>query len=205
MPTRRPNLRSFFDLARALGLLGAALLGAPAASQNLVANGNFDANTASWTPSGPITITWSSADAFGGGASGSGLVTHNGAANTVFAVEQCVSGLTPGATYDSGGRIRYPSGQAGAGTARVAVTFFGSAGCTGTLLGDLYVPVVPPPSDAWTLRTNSGVAPAGAVSAIVRLYMVKGATAPAFSASFDAIRFGIAPTTPVALLGFDVE
>jgi hypothetical protein len=119
---------------------------------------------------------------------------------------QCVGGVTPGASYDFGAWVRKASGQAGQlQAAYVLVSFFDTANCGGVSSGFVQSPTLVF-DDTWTLLTSSAIAPASAASASLDLAVYNALTSPGpVDVDFDGARFGLVPTSPVALQSFTVE
>ena len=175
----------------------AAFLPSAAAAQNLLGNGGFASDLSSWNLSGPSipgSTTWSPLDAGGSAASGSVQIVN---ASTSFnsnnkGLNQCRA-VTPGASYDYGVKSRVPTGQANTAIVYILINFYSSPGCTpGDLLSGFGRLDNTVPANAWSGRTGTVVAPAGAVSAVVYLYVFKLQESGTVTAYFDDAFF--APT-----------
>ena len=179
----------------------AALLPAAAAAQNILGNGGFASDLSSWILSGvPGSTTWSPLDAGGSAASGSVQIVN---ASTSFnnnnkGLSQCRA-ITPGASYDYGVKSRVPTGQANTAIVYILLNFYAGPGCTGDLsstFGRLDNTV---PSNAWSGRTGTIVAPASAVSVIVFLFVYKQQEGGTVTAYFDDAFFAPAGSSRAIL------
>lgn len=196
-------------LSRAAITLAVVVVGgATLSAQNLVTNAGFDTDVSGWPPAGIMTFTHSPLDAYGSPTSGSGWLLNPSPTPYNSGALQCINTpLTDGASYDVGAWIRVPSGQTGTGTAGLFAWFHSGAACGGSQIGTLAIsPYLPPPTDSWTLRTATGVAPAGTLSVTIYLNILKTSTdSGSFGAYFDGVRFGLNPTTPVGAATFTVD
>ena len=173
---------------------------------NLVSNADFDVDTTGWSPAFPVMsiVRDGSLNAVSGTGQGAAVVTNGGGAGFSSGVDYCVSaGIVPGGVYDLGAWILVPSGQVGTGDASVGLYFYNAAGCTGTAVGAGSTGIALS-FDTWELKVGTSTAPASAVSALVRLRVYSADPTP-FSAAYDGARFGLTPTTPVQLQGFNVN
>jgi hypothetical protein len=164
-----------------------------AQAQNLVQNGEFDANVGGWISTGTdLSIEWDPSDYAGSPSSGSLLATNSHAAAAYYAAWCCVDSLADGKSYTLSGWIRKPSGQTASGWARIYWYWRSSPSCGGTQtlsqstssLSDV---------DAWTfVSTESEVAPEGTMSAQVVVYISKTSATPGTShAYFDGLDFRV--------------
>ena len=184
-----------------------SLSGAKAFAQNQVVNGDFDTGVLSWAPGTPAMIP-DSLDGQGNPSSGSALVTLPAIGPGTYGANQIIGSISIGSTYQFGGRIRVPPGQAAGLTISIGATFYG-AGCAGVLGGATTSGILTGgggPFNSWVFQTASVVAPAGATCARVFLYFLSpSGNATPVAAYFDTVRFGLLPTTPVDLKSFEVD
>ena len=165
----------------------AALLGAPrAAAQELVANGGFDTDVASWIDSFPgtdMSFSWSAVDADGAFGSGSMQIDTSITNGTASGPRQCVPTI-PGLHHASA-RVLIPE-QVNPPVPWLALRFFSLEGCGGTQLasGSGFPGTAP---NAWLDAAIDLAAPAGTQSA--QLWLLSGNTTdPAIAiAHFDQV------------------
>jgi len=161
---------------------------APTTAGNLVANGDFDTDTAGWTPFADVTLEWdATSDATNQPDSGSAVIIADLPDYTNSGAIQCINGISGGALYDLSAWLRVPTGQSASGAARVFVWWYPQPGCVGPpsagpTTGDVF------PSDQWVERTApSAIAPSDATSAVVYLNAAKQTAAGTFQASYDHV------------------
>lgn len=188
-------------------LFGAAVLlvvaSAPVASaQNLVVNPHFDTGITSWDFTGPTGSFDPTRDANGSPSSGAGQISTT-VPGIFQTFRQCITGITPGTSYDFGGKVFVVSNPQG-GSVALGVAFFTSADCSSGPLTNAVSNVVST-TGSWQDATGSIVAPAGAVSAFV-LTGVNPGPGPGVTdvvADIDEMFFqaaGAVPTVPTAML-----
>ena len=169
-----------------------------ASAQNLLVNPNFDSNVASWSSPPVGTFTWDGSNDTPGliAPYGSGSLDNTApvAFGTTF-VSQCVA-VTAGSNYTASTSIFVPLSQTEAGYAMILANFFNGASCGGSGVGPgISSPhVLSTSTNSWISVSNSGVAPAGAVSAQVELFVNKTGATGSFKVNFDLAFFG--PTAP---------
>jgi len=135
-------------------------------AQNLVGNGDFDADVSGWTPHSVI-FEWDSADCHQVPASGSGRVTNDNDGTTNSGTTFCVDGVVGGQSYDLGGWAWVPTGQTGYGSASYGLYWRSGPGCGGTQTWVGQTPTVHV-SNGWVPLAMFGlVAPPGTQSAQV--------------------------------------
>jgi hypothetical protein len=158
-------------LSSALGLC--LLLTLPAAGQNLIPNGAFDANVNGWTSfDANVLATWSALDADASATSGSLLLTNQAPNGLNSGAAHCVPGVVPGKRLDAAAKIRIPSGGA-QGQTFLIVFFLTGANCSGSVVGSSSI-VGATAFDAWTpVQIPDITVPAGAGSAQVQLSVIK--------------------------------
>lgn len=205
------------------GSIVLALLAPPASAQNLVVNGGFNVDASGWSSFGSSTPAdgsraWGTDDVTANPASGSALLTVS-TASAVIGLKQCLA-VTAGATYDAYARIKFPTGQTtNQSRAVLELAFFSGASCATPLdladgqgavvgvaypLGDAVWPGIP--GNAGPGTEIAVLAPAGAVSAEVRIYLEQlSAASGTNTAKFDQVVVHDASTTPVALTTFEAE
>jgi len=183
------------------------LLAAPAAAQNLVANGDFASDVSSWNAAAGGSFNHDSAlDVNGNPASGSGSALNlSPVAFGTYSVVQCVDGVTAGASYDFGGAIYFDStAQTAPGRANVVVNFRDGASCAGSSVGGTTtVNVLTTTTDTWVpVEVLATVAPAGSQSVFVILLTVKfdGNPLRQIEAHFDEVFFRSTPVFSVPAL-----
>jgi hypothetical protein len=168
-------------------LVLAALAGAPrAAARQLVANGGFDTDVASWIdpfPGSDMSFSWSAVDADGAIGSGSMQIDTsitNGTASGPFECAPTIPGL-----HHASARILIPA-QANPPVPLLALRFFSLEGCGGTQLasGEDFPGTTP---TAWLDAAIDLAAPAGTQSAELAL-LSGNTTDPAIAvAHFDQV------------------
>ncbi len=177
-----------------LAVIGAAVLVVPVEAANLVQNGSFDSDVSDWTVVMPAvsTLVWDPLDAGGSPTSGSGLGTNAAvvASGSCF-FDQCVGGVLPGHGYDLAAAILYEGGQVTTGSAFVVLYWYSSSSCTGSVGVDSTPTVHSSTPDTWVASATPDLfAPAGAHSAVVRLYMTKTEDHDTLAAYFDNVFLG---------------
>jgi hypothetical protein len=178
-------------LALALGVAAAT-----ASAQNVVGNGEFDADLSGWTQGGLSVQTWQALDWHGNPGSGSVRVANDfTVANVATGSSQCIVLSTPG-TYELRGAIRFPSGQTETGSATVQVARYSNATCTNPpVLSTNGQIVQSTTTDTWVDTFNTSVSiPAGTQSVKVVLSVQKVQANGSLAALFDGIRFGLLGT-----------
>ena len=195
----------------ALALFLLLALPAPAAlAQNLVANSEFDTNVSSWFPVPTLpsgTLTWSPLDWAGNPASGSALMTHNvPTTGNAYYASNCIVVPTSG-SYELGGLIRIPSGQAATGAVSIAPLIWDQQGCFG-IGGFVTFPqltVTTATTDVWVPVLVQGIPFTAGTHVQVVLRIAKDQATSSLASHFDFVRFGLNGTTPAELLNFEVE
>jgi hypothetical protein len=191
-------------------------------AQNLVVNTGFATDLASWVNYGTAspddgTRTWNSDDVNAAPASGSAELTVD-AAGAKVGLAQCLP-ATAGQNYLYYARVKFLAGQTtGLSRAVMEVAYFASADCTGASgggegLGAVIGTAYPLSNTVWGgIPGNaapgvegSAVAPTGANSAQVRIFVEQLTGTDAHTARFDQVVFHNASTVPVSLMQFDVE
>ena len=162
-------------------------------AQNLIENGEFDADIGGWVATGPdLSIEWDPSDWAGSPSSGSLRATNTHAAAAYYAAWCCVDSLFEGESYTLSGWIKKPSGQTASGAAKIYWYWRSSPSCGGTQTLSLSSPSLSD-ADQWTfVSTDSGIAPEGAMSAQVVVYISKTSATPGTSqAFFDGLDFRV--------------
>lgn len=167
------------------------LCGSPAIAQNMVSNGDFDINVAGWTPY-DISFDWDASDWAGEPTSGSGLVTNDADGSMHSGPLTCVDGVVAGQSYDLGGMIRIPTGQAGVGSAYFGFYWYSGPGCSGTQTWADATPWIST-TDNWIPLTRWNiVAPPGTQSAWVGNFNAKSsAGTDPYLSYHDGVYFGV--------------
>ncbi len=175
----------------------------PALAQNLVTNGDFNANTSSWVITTQGTFTHSSLlDADDSApASGSGQLENVSPSEWggAYAFQCITSGISGGNDYDWGAKIRFDSNndQAGNGRAKVLAKFFPTPNCTGAFDGGTTPSVLSSDTNQWIQNQVLGfTAPASAASVRVELFTSKFDDPGDITANFDNVVFGPAGILP---------
>lgn len=190
---RTSTLSSLYDkpLLAAAVVIGLAWT-APAASQELVVNGRFDASLAGWNTQGSTNVQadWIALDAGGFPGSGSAQVSNSHpTASQGVTLKQCLPAIA-GHRYNQGGRVRVPSGpgQSLANNAVLSLRFATDAACTSFPSGSINLSPSPASFDTWVVRgPEERIAPAGTQSVQVRLLVSKVAAGGSFVAQFDDV------------------
>lgn len=202
-----------------LGGLALCVVGS-AQAQNLLVNSGFDTDiTTGWIDYGSSapadgTRNRSSDDVNADVASGSADFSVQ-TAGAQIGLAQCVA-VTAGQTYDYYVRVKSLTGQTTDARALMEVAFFSSADCStvplgaeamGAVIGAGYVldSWAGIPGNAAPGTEGAAIAPAGAASAQVRLFVEQLSGTETHGARFDTAVFHDASTTPVSLFHFDVE
>lgn len=183
-----------------------ALAAGPAIAQNLVVNGEFPTDVASWSAGSGATIEWHPLDWAGSPASGSIRVTFAALATGAAGAFQCVP-FDPPVPFEMGARARIPLPQATIGTAFVSVVTFANTTCSGSPLGAANTgSLTTSTPEVWVDLFSTGLTPAPRTRSVgVLLLVTKDQVEGALSVLFDRVVFGPAGTTPVALQSFAVE
>ena len=166
-------------------VLLAASLPACAAAQNLLLNGSFDTDLASWSQADPPfgTNAFSTLDAGGSPSSGSALVTNNSAvASRNPGLLQCRPATT-GVFYDYGAKARVSQGQP-ASDVYILVNFHANPICSGSGIGFSSASFTP--SGNWQALTMTAFqAPVGTVAVSFQLLVFKAGAGGTVTAYFD--------------------
>ncbi len=175
------------------------------AKLELLQNGTFASDVASWTPTSTSgAILWAGSE--GHTAPGAAQVENNGTRTTTYSegAFQCVLLNTPVAgDYEAQGWIRIPTQTNTSAAGYIRVHFYSNPDCSGSVGTSRDTNQVPVGS-GWTFVSLNGTStPAGAQSAKVRLLVQKaGGTGPAY-AYFDDVSFF--PSTPNAVARINPE
>jgi hypothetical protein len=154
-------------LGAILGIVCAAL-SAPAAAQNFLQNPHFDGTLDPWTPFDATFDADHSATADGTGSAFVSVPDSNGIGNFALVLQQCVTGIVPGATYSFGGTMRIPFDQAAAGNGLVVAEWHTASDCSDSPLPSPATDPLsnpPGPTDTWVPLARTSAAPAGAIAA----------------------------------------
>ena len=169
----------------------------------LLSNTSFATGVSGWTAEDPPTATlaWSPLDANGSASSGSVLVTNiSVGASNGSGIIQCVTSITPGASYTFGGKVLFPTGQARTGSMQIGLRWRAGAGCTGTVLGSQPRVELSSAGAAWvTLTSSAQVAPVGTVSADFIAFPSKVEAGGTLVGHFDDLFLTKAAANPVLL------
>lgn len=165
-------------------------------ANNRVTNAGFDSsNVSSFQPFDPqIQVSHATLDSMGCGSSGSLLLTNTAPNGLNSGAYQCVTTITPGATYNVGGKMRVPSGGA-QGQTFLHFIFTNGANCTGAFVGEQVLLSGPSTFDTWqSVRHDNLVAPANAVSMQVYGSVIKNfPNALSYRAYYDMLYVTPAP------------
>ena len=167
-----------------LPLLTAALLlgrPAPAQSENLLVNPDFDHDLSGWTPSFPEGAFWSAIDVDGDPDSGSAVLRRGALLLTAAGIP-----VVAGERYRLAGHTFFGAHDTGGG-AFFHVRWYGPA-CLGLLREDTFGRLLGQPGEDRAEHARAFVAPAGAACAIVGL-SVAAVHPTTFEAHFDRLRF----------------
>jgi len=195
-------MRSTLSVAVSIAI--AAVAGGPAAAQYRVVDGGFATHVHGWRMWETV-VAWSAEDANGSPFSGSAhLVNTWPSAGNAMGIDQCLAGppIVPGAAYDFGGMVYFPSGQATAGFAALGLRWYPQPHCAGDPL-DQPRAILNTPGDGFVLVAENGViAPDGAASVEFTFFTTKSDDIGVVEAYFDDLYFG--PTgatfTPAPLI-----
>ena len=177
-----------------------AVISHPAAAQNVLANPHFDTDLSGWPINNGGTFD-GTRDANGSPTSGSvGETIALGVLTGTFEVRQCVTAVTPGNSYNYGGKVLLTQAPTdGQGT--VSLLWWSSSDCTTGILqidSTSHVTTV----GSWTPVSATTVAPAGANSVSVSTELGTLGTAGTLQVNFDDMFFQVAPAprAPVPML-----
>jgi hypothetical protein len=146
----------------------------PVLSQNLLVNPNFNTDIGGWGDNGGVGSFDGTMDANGSLSSGSAKGTFAfSAPASMFAVYQCVSGITPGQAYDFGGRIRIQSGPPGNSGAWISVVFHSGNTCSSPI-SSFSTPFVTT-AGSWEPANATMTAPGSTGSIFVVVFFANGA------------------------------
>src|ERR1700690_3380102 len=179
---RAPSSRLIWSVMILLGPCSAA-------AQNILVNPDFATSLAGWTVESGVSADWSPLDIAESSASGSALVTHSSSASGFSGgLTQCVA-VVPGITYSFRVRYRVPSGQSGTARVEGNLDYFSDASCGGSRVGGFGngTGAITSGFDAWgaDFAVGTVVIPAGVVSALVDVRLVKIGAAGGVQAYFD--------------------
>lgn len=182
--------RSILKLAVPLTLSFAASLSA----QELLKLDQFDdGDDDGWYTNGPdATVSVASNDGTDCAPDSDSLLatqTAPQASSSRTFLAACVNGIVAGQTYTVGGLLRFPTGQTATGSALFELDFVANFGCSGTLLDIVFsVPTVPTTlAGNWIPSAGSGVAPAGANSAQIRVELEKVQAGDSLAVRVDSV------------------
>lgn len=182
--------------------------------ENQAGNSDFVSGTAGWQETGEAIASWSALDAGGSPSSGSILVTNQGGtvatrrrplpSSTGDGVETNCQPVFPEGDYAVSGMIRFPSGQAADGTARVTVTWYSDAGC-GNPVGSTQTPAIGSSlghsPDTWLSSSLAAItAPANAIRARLGLTVTKQQPIGTYGSLFDEIELRLLCSHPDATI-----
>lgn len=152
---------------------------------NLVVNGAFDRDTASWTnifAAGTGSAVWSASDANNSASSGSARITST-QGNSGYQLHQCVN-VTPNKTYEAGVKMFIPSGQDPAGRAIVGIYESPQKDCATTAYVSSRVTPLAPTLNTWTDYSTTITMTSSTQSVFFVIAAGYHHTAP-FTVSFD--------------------
>ena len=175
----------------------AILAAAPARAQYQVLDGGFTSHVHGWIMWDTV-VAWSADDANDSPFSGSAhLVNTWPTMANAMGIDQCLAGpsIVPGASYDFGGRIYFPEGQATAGWAALGLRWYPEPHCGGDPLEQPRANLNTPGSGFVLVQSTGNVAPAGATSVEFTFYTTKSEDIGVVEAYFDDLFFGPAGTT----------
>ena len=175
----------------------AILAAASASAQYQVFDGGFTSHVHGWVMYSTV-VAWSAKDAGESPFSGSArLVNTWPTRNNAMGIDQCLAGppIVGGASYDYGGKIYFPEGQATAGWAALGLRWYPELHCGGDPLEQPRADLDTPGSDFVLVQSAGSVAPAGAMSVEFTFYTTKSDDVGVVEAYFDDLYFGPAGTT----------
>jgi len=167
---------------------------------NQLVNPNFTTDLSGWTPD-YWAISWTGSEGNLGPGALRAVATSAGPPIGARAASQCTTAVD-GIAYDFGGAFKIEPSSTQTGAARLRVTWFSGAACSGT-------PTIGGNADptsvaGWqALAVEDEVAPAGTQSAMVELIQTVDGPGD-FIAYWDDIFFGSDPT-PVELQSLSIE
>jgi len=182
--TKNPGLATVFAAA-------VTISSTVVSAQNLVNNGGFDSDVGGWT-SYHCLLAWDPADSQLSATSGSAWTSNDNDIEPTTAIFACVDGIVGGQSYDLGGWVWIPSGQASTGSAKLGLYWHEGSGCTGNLTVGGQTPYTQLPGGWVPLAHFGQVAPLGTQSAQLAAYNIK--TSPGvgpFVVHHDGVYLGI--------------
>lgn len=160
------GMRRLAEVGRALcGTLVLLAGGGVLEAQNMIWNGDFDADVSGWTPRTGASLLWTDlSDEAGCSGSGMGLTTSVNLAGTqVASMSQCVGPLTPG----QGLYVR--ARHLGYGDFSIELDFMATFDCETGLISGWGSPFVPQDPVVWSTSELATTVPANAFGVRVRL------------------------------------
>jgi hypothetical protein len=174
--------------------LFAVSFAAPAFSQNLVVNPNFNTDISGWENSGLGSFD-STMDANGSPSSGSVKGTFTFPIPSYGApafIQQCISGITPGKSYDFGGKMRIQSAPGAGSQAFVFLIFRSGSTCSSAPI-DVSISTPVTTTGSWVAGSATVTAPAGAGSVDIQADFANGPTPGTMVVNFDDMFFQLSP------------
>lgn len=177
-------------------LFGWLVVAAPACSQNLIPDGDFDLNVTGWNDPGSV-LSWSPIDAADESGSGSARLRYAGAnANSGVGAGRCVP-IVAGRTYYLAARVLIPAGQARTGSGNLFFSFYSGENCSGARSDSPNLQATAP--GTWSSLMTSATAPAGKLSAYVVMNVMKTEAGGSFDVHVDDLAFGTCIDGPTSL------
>jgi len=156
--------------------------------QTLANNSRFMTDASGWQAEPTLKQAWDQRNARPGQTSGALRVRNEnvgeGMGVMLAGSRQCLPAVG-GKEYVAAARTFIPSGQ-GAGSAGVAIWFYGSDDCQSNSIGSVTLQLISA-TDAWLLAEGKVQAPGGTRAMHVRLVTSKSFTQPAMEALFDDV------------------
>lgn len=156
--------------------------------QTIAQNSRFMTDVVPWEPEPTLQQAWDERDASDVSASGAMRVRNTNVASGMGTMlsgsRQCLPAVG-GEAYRVAVNTLIPGGQ-GAGSAGVAVWFFGSDGCSANSIGTITLQLVSQ-TDVWSVAHGKFSAPGGTRSMHVRLVTAKPFEQPSLEALFDDV------------------
>ena len=173
---------------------------------NLVTNPNFAGSLSGWTVNFASFDGAHSATADGTGSALGSWTLPKGAFNGIAnGLTQCITPVTPGATYFFGAKMLIPGGQSGSGGGVLAIQWYSGTNCLGFITNSGTPAVIQPGAtpDVWHFVTGISAAPAGAGSILmIGGILNSSGELQTFDVGFDEIELSTEPLTqPVSVPG----
>jgi hypothetical protein len=179
-----------------VGLLAAGAR--PASAQNLLTNPGFDGNATGWMLFGPAVFDPAN-DVAGNPASGSAQGAYTlTTGNSTGVVLQCVTPVTPGASWTLGASVLFsaPNGSAGSGAGLLATQGFSDAGCSTPIGVPAFSNFPAQTNGIWQSHSFGGTVPVGVQSMLIGVGGIATTNGGDFVENVDNVDFVSSAAVP---------